>query len=116
MKRIDFKVANLHSVPALPLAICVTLSPFSNLFEPQLWPRLKEMKYILQGYHENLIKRKKKTQWSSRFSVWYKMTIRSPHLLPVFSKFDHNLTAFILEKVRDEEAENLSSQSVSGLS
>lgn len=44
------------------------------------------------------------------------MTIRSPHLLPVFSKFDHNLTAFILEKVRDEEAENLSSQSVSGLS
>lgn len=58
MKRIDFKVANLHSVPALPLAICVTLSPFSNLFKPQLWPHLKEMKYILQGYHENLIKKK----------------------------------------------------------
>lgn len=54
------KVWILESQTCIQLLFChcVTSSPVPNQFEPQLWPSLKEIKCILQGYHENLRERK----------------------------------------------------------
>lgn len=50
-KGIDFVVSNLGAILSLTLSVCETFSPFPNVFEPQLWPRIKYMTRILQCYY-----------------------------------------------------------------